>query len=566
MMNSNLRRTLIATTSLIVLSGCGANDIASPGTGGNVTINNNTTNVTPAPTPAPTPTPTPTVALVTPAAGCPTIADPVGLTGDRTISGPTGTYRVCTLPARLTRSSTLPRLAGVLYELNGRVDVGTDQGATTTGTTNVVLTIEPGVIIYGATGTSWLAVNRGNSIQAVGTAAQPIIFTSRDNVQGLNTDTSTGQWGGVVLMGRAQTTDCSAAAATPGTAACERQTEGAIDPAVYGGANNTESSGRMSFVQIRYSGFVLSGNSELQSLTTESIGSGTVLNNIMSYNSSDDGAEFFGGRVNMRFFISVGAEDDNLDTDTGVKANFQYVLVAQRAGTESRGTDSIIEADSDNAVDGNLPRQNTIVSNFTFLHRVNNASASAAILLRGGTDYSLLNGFVIATQSPSCLRISRANTASATASLGVNATNQNVAGATTGNDELGAPVFRSVQMQCGATPFSGINSVTAADVMGIFGPGSNNNSATYTPSFTNTFINGATETAVPAFDPSNVHAASGQPTLALNRGGQPQFFDAVTFAGAVRNATDTWYTQWTCNSAALNLGTNTGMCTSLPTF
>ncbi|MBA4773842.1 MAG: hypothetical protein H2054_12170, partial [Sphingomonas sp.] len=55
MMNSNLRRTLIATTSLIVLSGCGANDIASPGTGGNVTINNNTTNVTPAPTPTPTP-------------------------------------------------------------------------------------------------------------------------------------------------------------------------------------------------------------------------------------------------------------------------------------------------------------------------------------------------------------------------------------------------------------------------------------------------------------------------------------------------------------------------------
>ncbi|WP_374136216.1 hypothetical protein, partial [Sphingomonas sp.] len=525
--------------------------------------------------------PTPTVALVTPAAGCPTISNTSGpgtlLTDSGTISGPTGTYRVCTLPARIIAPTapngtipsvtvTLPRLAGVLYQMNGRVDVGNDQGATTTGTTNVVLAIEPGVILFAGTGTSWLAVNRGNSIQAVGTPTQPIIFTSRDNIQGLNTETSTGQWGGVVLLGRAQTTDCSASAATPGTTACERQTEGAIDPAVYGGANNTESSGRISFVQIRYSGFVLSGNSELQSLTTSSIGSGTVLNNIMSYNSSDDGAEFFGGRVNMRFFISVGAEDDNLDTDTGVKANFQYVLIAQRAGTESRGTDAIIEADSDNAVDGNLPRQNTIVSNFTFLHRVNNASASAAILLRGGTDYSLLNGFVLATPSPSCLRISRANTAATTASLGVNATNQNVAGAATGNDELGAPVFRSVQMQCGATPFSGINSVTAADVMSIFGAGANGNSATYTPSFTNTFINGATETAVPAFDPSNVHAASGQPTLALNRGGQPQFFDAVTFAGAVRNAADTWYTQWTCNSTALNLGTNTGLCTSLPTF
>ena len=561
MMNSNFRRMLIATTSIVALSGCGANDIASPGTGGNVTINNNTTNnnttPAPSPTPAPTPTPTPTVALVTPAAGCPTISNTASpgtlLTDGGTISGPTGTYRVCTLPTVITANVTLPRLAGVLYQMNGRVDVGTDRGATTTGTTNVVLTIEPGVILYAGTGTSWLAVNRGNSIQAVGTATQPIIFTSRDNVQGLNTDASTGQWGGVVLLGRAQITDCAAAAAVPGTTACERQTEGAIDPAVYGGANNTESSGRMSFVQIRYSGFILSANSELQSLTTSGIGSGTVLNNIMSFNSSDDGAEFFGGRVNMRYFISVGAEDDNLDTDTGVKGNFQYVLVAQRAGSESRGTDSIIEADSDNAVDGDTPRQNVIVSNFTFFHRVNNASAQSAILLRGGTDYSLLNGFVIATQSPSCLRISRAQTASQVANPAI--------------DELGPPVFRSVQMQCGATPFLGANGVANADVQMIFGPGTFGNSATYTPSFTNTFVNGPTEAAVAGFDPSNVHAASGLPTTTQNRGGQPQFFDAVNYAGAVRNAADTWYTQWTCNSTTLNLGTgNTGLCTSLPTF
>jgi len=538
MINSNLRRILFATASVAVLSGCGANDIASPGTGGNVTINN-----TPAPAPAPTPTPTPTSTLVTAATGCPTIADPAGLTDAGTITGPTGSYRQCNLPARITRSSTLARIPGVLYALPGRVDVGTDQGATTTGTTNVVLTIEPGAIIFGNTGVSWLAVNRGNSIQAVGTPARPIIFTSRDNVLGLNTDTSSGQWGGVVLMGRAQITDCAASGAAPGTAACERQTEGAIDPAVYGGTNNTESSGRMSYVQIRYSGFVLSANSELQSLTTEGTGSGTRLDHIQSFNSSDDGAEFFGGRVNMTHFISVGAEDDNLDTDTGLKGNFQYVLVAQRAGSESRGTDSIIEADSDNAVDGDNPRQNTIVSNFTFIHRVNNTSALSAIFLRGGTDYTLVNGVVVApSPSPSCLRISRAQTASATANPAI--------------DELGAPVFRSVVMQCGATPFLGANGVTNADVTSIFGAGSNNNSATFTPSFTSTFINGPAETAVTAFNatPLTASAANGP------------FFELTNYIGAVRDANDTWYRTWTCNSATLDLGTgNTGLCTSLPT-
>src|SRR3546814_4513245 len=102
-----------------------------------------------------------------------------------------------------------------------------------------------------------LAVNRGNQINAVGTSTQPIIFTSEANVKGDSTDQSSGQWGGVVLLGRAKITDCGAPAAAPGTTACERDTEGTSN-ALYGGANDADSSGRMSYVQIRYSGFVLS--------------------------------------------------------------------------------------------------------------------------------------------------------------------------------------------------------------------------------------------------------------------------------------------------------------------
>ena len=67
----------------------------------------------------------------------------------------------------------------------------------------------PGAILFGNTGQSWLAVNRGNKISAIGTAAAPIVFTSRDNVLGLNTENSSGQWGGVVLLGRGITTDCT---------------------------------------------------------------------------------------------------------------------------------------------------------------------------------------------------------------------------------------------------------------------------------------------------------------------------------------------------------------------
>ena len=526
MLNPKLRGIIYATAAAAVVSGCGADDIASPGTGGNITINN------PA-APPPPPPPPPPPAGVTPATGCPTIGNPVQLIDGGTITGPTGTYRVCTLPDRLTASTTLTKVAGLLYRLGGRVDVGTDQGPTeeTTDPADVVLTVQPGVVAFGGTGVSWLNVNRGNRISAVGTPTLPIVWTSRDNVLGLNSDSSIGQWGGIVLNGRAPITDCAAPAAAPGTIACERQVEGAVDPALYGGATRTDSSGRISYMQIRYSGFVLSGNSELQSLTTGGIGSGTVLDHIQSFNSSDDGAEFFGGSVNMKYFVSIGADDDNLDTDTGVKANFQYVLAIQRQGAG----DSMIEADSDNTVDADTPRQNTRVANFTFIQR-NNTGNLAAILLRGGTDYSLVNG-VIVSPNTSCLRISRAQTASATADAAI--------------DEAGAPVVRSVVAQCGTPTFVGSNGVTEVQGSAIFGAGTNNNNSAFTPTLSSLFINGASETAVPAFNASTLDA----------------FFDATTYIGAVRDANDTWYAGWTCNSATATLGTSlTGLCTSLPTF
>ena len=119
---TKFHRSLIIGTSALALAGCGADEIVSPGTGGDVIINPGGGGGTP------TPTPTPPSSEVTPAAGCPTISDPVGLTDSGTISGPTGEYRVCTMPARFTASSTLPYIEGLLYRMNGRVDVGTDGG------------------------------------------------------------------------------------------------------------------------------------------------------------------------------------------------------------------------------------------------------------------------------------------------------------------------------------------------------------------------------------------------------------------------------------------------------
>ena len=467
---------------------------------------------------------------MTPAAGCPTISDPVGLTDGNTITGPTGEYRVCTLPARFTASSTLPYIEGLLYRIDGRVDVGTDGGAADTGAdTDVELTIEPGVILF-SSGSGWLNVNRGNTINANGTAARPIIFTSRDNVQGLNTANSSGQWGGVVLSGRAPVTDCIAPGATPGTTACERQVEGAAQPALFGGATPTDSSGSMSYVQIRYSGFVLSGDSELQALTTGGTGSGTQLSNIMSYNSSDDGVEFFGGQFNLRNLIVVGAEDDSLDTDTGVKVDMQNVIAIQRPGVG----DTIIEADSSNGLEEDTPRQNTRISNATFI--ANSGTGDQAIRIRGFADYTIVNSVLVDNEgSTPCLRIDNPETLNRAANGAI--------------DEAGPVVFNSFVLDCSVDFRDSSGGVTAAQIETRFNAGSNND-ANFTNTLSMGFVNGTNENGVAVFDPTAISS----------------FFQTPTNIGAVYPGNDTWIQGWTCNSATVTFDAAVSDCSSLPVY
>lgn len=524
-------RSLVLGCSLLALSACGPDDIASPG-GGNVDIDINN--------PAPTPTPTPTSpGLVTPAGACPTISDPQGLTDGGTITGPTGTYRVCELPDLIEVSSTLPKVDGLLYSINGRVDVGCDGGfaaptaaapvnsttigcGTLTEDTDVTLTIEPGAILYGATGQSWLAVNRGNKINAVGTATQPIIFTSEDNVAGFNTDSSQGQWGGVVLLGRGVTTDCSVGSVASNT--CERDTEGAADLARFGGRDDTYNAGTMRYVQIRYSGFVLGANSELQALTTGGVGTGTTLEYIQSHNSSDDGAEFFGGAPRLKYFVVTGADDDSLDVDTGARADLQYLMLIQKPG----GGDGLMEIDS-NGSEGDTPRTRLRIANFVALQPQTSASneggTTASLFYRGNADVTLMNGLVV-TPNNECIRMNGSGTTPATLTA------------------------HSVALSCSGTKFIGSGSYSAANVESMFAAGTNNND-NLTATLTMQFVNGANENALVAYDASTLS----------------DFFEVPSpnRVGVAWSGNDSWYTGWTCNSATASFGNGSTSCTSLPT-
>ena len=390
------------------------------------------------------------------------------------------------------------------------------------------LTIQPGVTVFGGTGRSFLVANRGNQLIANGTESRPIVFTSRDNVLGLTNDSSIGQWGGVVLLGRAPVADCRVGgvntAAAPNTnATCEQELEGTATTTLFGGSNSADSSGSLRYVQIRYSGFSLAPGRELQSLTTGGTGTGTTIDHFQSFNSSDDGMEFFGGSVNMKYVVAVGADDDSIDVDSGARANMQYVVAVQR----SEGGDNIIELDSPNEAATNsaaIPQTILNVANFTFIQRASTATQS--IRARGGAKMNLVNGVISADGDP-CLRIDDPETFAAD------------------------PDSFSVVGACSASrPNRGNTNPSDQQVQDDFIADSPNNNSAFTLSLTGVIVNGPNETAVTATNPTTISS----------------FFDTTTYVGAVRDAQDTWYRDWTCNSSILDLGSANGVCTRIPVY
>ncbi len=521
---SRTTRLLMAGTASLFLASCdGADSVASPGEGVIVAPGGGST-----PTPTPTGTPTPTAG--TPAASCPSGFDDGGIVGN---------FRGCRIPTVVRSSLTLAKLPGVAYEINGQVDVGIDIGGdgTRSGGTRVDLTIQPGVIVYANTtnaNNDFLVVNRGSRLLAEGTAALPIIFTAQQNLTGGVTDESQGLWGGIIMAGRAPISNCNTTVAG-GSATCENIVEGTTT-ALYGGANASDDSGTVRYVQIRYSGTVISPNNELQGLTLGGTGSGTTIDHVQVHNSSDDGIEVFGGRTNMKYLALTGSDDDGLDTDVGWQGFVQFVLAIQKP-TNTQTDNYSTEIDSNGNEDA-LPRQRYNLANFTFVST--STATNAAIRLRGGADARFINGIV--TGPTACLNIV----------AGIDASGKStIRPASTTLDDLGPPVFSSVVFGCptsyAETTVNGIT-VTAAEQAAVFTAGTNN-TASATGILTGTYLPAGVASTTTPFAASTINS----------------FFVNTTFIGAVSGPNDTSFSGWTCNSNRASFGSTSGSCTSLPT-
>ncbi len=257
---------------------------------------------------------------------------------------------------------------------------------------HIQLKIDAGTLILGNAQEA-LVVTRGSKIEAKGTAANPIVMTSKtqfDNwAAGGDGESGRGEWAGFALMGYAPTNECG----TP----CDVASEGEIG--AYGGDKNDDSSGDIEYVVVRHAGNDIDGQgNELNGLTLFGVGSNTKLSHIQVHKGLDDGIEHFGSSDFMDHVVLTDNQDDSFDWGQGYTGGVQF-MVAKQADDKS---DRLIEADNDHANPDATPVSQPRLANITLMGSGTNTTSG--VLLRRGTGANIHNA-VVANTSGICFDI-----------------------------------------------------------------------------------------------------------------------------------------------------------------
>ena len=274
------------------------------------------------------------------------------------------------------------------------------------------LTIEAGTRIVGDFNTlgSSLFVLRGAKINAIGTATEPIVFTSSQPAG----QRKPGDWGGLIIVGNAtlSRTGVDIDVEGTGTDLTDPPPSGKNYRVRYsGGSNDADNSGELRYVRVEFAGYAPSVNNELNSFTFAAVGSGTTLSYLQTVAGLDDSYEWFGGTVSAHHLVSYDSGDDHFDMSEGFRGRLQYLIGLQtraygpgdiRTNAGSASTDPQgIENDGCQGAGcpngpNTTPYTTPVVANFTLVGTGDVASSAASggvgAMLRRGTAGYYVNG------------------------------------------------------------------------------------------------------------------------------------------------------------------------------
>ena len=239
-------------------------------------------------------------------------------------------------------SATLT-LANSPYALDG--DIYVLPGAT--------LTIEAGVR-FESTANSTLAITRGAQIIANGTKDAPIVFTSQNDT-GVYRQLANNEWGNLTIMGAGYISEDeipsnSSVPASTNYADMEGLTPANPANKDYGGGNDNDDSGSLSYCAFRYGGVASIPGKELNGLSLGGVGRNTDIHHIEVLNNIDDGIEIWGGTVNLKYVSIWNVGDDSLDIDQGWRGKAQFGLIVQ--GLSNTGAQGSGFGDNAMEIDG----------------------------------------------------------------------------------------------------------------------------------------------------------------------------------------------------------------------
>lgn len=284
-----------------------------------------------------------------------------------------------------------------------------------------------------------LLISRSAKIVAAGNASEPIIFTTSSTgpTGGRATGANPVYWdanpkaspqdplvaglnGGIVVLGNASTNvdrdgtgvqelfadgfksattdDLSSVEGIPPTASVYLSGDDR-----FGGFNDNDNSGILSYVSIRHGGANLSDNNELNGLTLGGVGNGTTINNIEIWGNTDDGVEIFGGTVNLNNIVIIAPQDDGLDLDVGYRGTVQNLLVVAANNTDKLGEwDGSYEQETVNGFSTFSPVTSTFtpysmftIVNATFVGNKGAANFSHGLHIRDQAGVRLINSIVV---------------------------------------------------------------------------------------------------------------------------------------------------------------------------
>lgn len=258
-------------------------------------------------------------------------------------------------------SSSITLNAGTTYTLSGALVM---QSGTT-------LTIPAGTEIRANAGGTdvYIAILPGATIDAQGTSDNPIIMTSNAS------SPDAGDWGGLVILGNA--TINSGATATS-----------EVGNFTYGGSDDADSSGTLSYMLLEYTGAAINSESEFNGISFYAVGSGTTVEYIQINEGADDGVEFFGGTVNGTNIVITNAQDDSVDWTEGWRGTLTDVYVQTSADS-----DKAIEADGNEDNNAATPLSSPTLVNFTAIG-LGSAEGKEAFRIRRGTQVNFNNVYV----------------------------------------------------------------------------------------------------------------------------------------------------------------------------